>query len=457
MTKKLTREEAIRNFREHWASLAISKLADKQDYLKRHGFRNIVNGCFLCEYEVSINAASDCNDCPIEWPETRKGRSCPCNRSYYGDWREAESSEERSRLAAVIRDLPEKKEKPKPGFQVGDWVKVLSGGGCHKAYKKFFGQNNFNEFAGKFKSGESPTIGDTYKIVGIGKFKFNEKIDSSFGPLYVIESCDGQIYIMNNAEKGMILTAAPILKSKVDNKAAVEPEKEVEHDAKQFKVGDRVRYIGQAAVLTDKTGTVIGLDYPSAPSNACVEFDEYVDGHAVVGIGETEGLGKPGHCWWCYLKHLVLAPNSSESKSQLSKPAINPLVEKTVAEWVQLLNIADWKIELKFVTPEEMAEIAETGDCIVDCIKDRVKKHAEICVNFECDEIQEGDDWKSLLASTLISIAFDELMFHTDCLVDVVPEGIRDTMSEQLDVYYERTVNNLANGFLAALNKPPRS
>ncbi len=124
---KMTREESIRNFREHWASLAITGTDDKEEYLRRHGFPYISCDCFLCEYATN-DMERDCNKCPIEWPETRTDMEYDaCIRSFYGDWKGAESPEERKRLAAIIRDLPEKQEvKLKPKFSVGDKVYPVS-------------------------------------------------------------------------------------------------------------------------------------------------------------------------------------------------------------------------------------------------------------------------------------------------------------------------------------------
>jgi hypothetical protein len=116
---KMTREEAIRNFREHWASLAISGSKDKGDYLRRHGFQDIFSDCFLCHY-VMDGVERDCRKCPIQWPRTRNDMEYPCGWSFYGDWACAESPEERKRIAAIIRDLPEK-----PAFKVGDKVIVV--------------------------------------------------------------------------------------------------------------------------------------------------------------------------------------------------------------------------------------------------------------------------------------------------------------------------------------------
>ena len=128
---EMTREEAIRNYREHWASLAVTGSEDKTEYLVRHGYSRIINNCFLCDFTKS----KSCSECPIEWSKTRKHTGgVLCMGSYYADWLDATTAEERKRLAALIRDFPEKKEKKtKPKFAVGDKVmpvsKSLVGGG----------------------------------------------------------------------------------------------------------------------------------------------------------------------------------------------------------------------------------------------------------------------------------------------------------------------------------------
>lgn len=124
---ELTREEAIRNFREHWASNAITGVdkGHKGDYLERNGYHNILYNCFLCEFTRLGTSDKNCSKCPIEWPLTKFRGIAPCGNSYYGDWNSATTYEERKRLAAIIRDLPEKNEA-KPALKIGDRVTALS-------------------------------------------------------------------------------------------------------------------------------------------------------------------------------------------------------------------------------------------------------------------------------------------------------------------------------------------
>lgn len=115
---ELTREEAIRLHRELWGWLAENPMKQKTDYPKFKTER-VRNDCYLCEF-----AGSQCAKCPVEWPKPRYVSPCHCMESYFGEWDDAKLPEERSRLAALIRDLPEKKVESKPKFKVGDRVRV---------------------------------------------------------------------------------------------------------------------------------------------------------------------------------------------------------------------------------------------------------------------------------------------------------------------------------------------
>ena len=130
---ELTREEAIRNYREHWASLAITGTSDKTEYLKRNGYSDVILNCFLCQFAGVNRDNNDCSKCPIEWPKTHEphfiNRSFPCLASYFDDWNKSDTPEERKRLAAIIRDLSEKEveaPKPEPKFKVGQKVIPVS-------------------------------------------------------------------------------------------------------------------------------------------------------------------------------------------------------------------------------------------------------------------------------------------------------------------------------------------
>lgn len=149
---KLTREEAVKLHRELWGWLAENPMRQKTDY---PGFRDerIMKYCYLCEY-----TSFTCEKCPVEWDKTHEppaiSSDIPCMASYFDDFLRATTPEERSRLAALIRDLPEKTEKveepkPAPKFSVGDRVRIKTDlikgnhydGGCFvdPEMSKYFG------------------------------------------------------------------------------------------------------------------------------------------------------------------------------------------------------------------------------------------------------------------------------------------------------------------------------
>lgn len=240
---KMTREESIRNFREHWASLAITGTDDKKEYLSRHGFPYISCDCFLCEYATN-GMEKDCNKCPIEWPETRTDMEYDaCIRSFYGDWERAGTPAERKRIAAIIRDLPEKQEvKLKPKFSVGDKVYPVS-----KTVPGF--ENNIKEDVHWQKSEPRGyffvTDIDEYKTKSTGKTVYvcNFRKNTTIGN-YFFES---------------------------DLRPYVEPEKKREP---AFKVGDKVKAVkethcwgevkpGDIGVITKVLDGLYVADFPA--------------------------------------------------------------------------------------------------------------------------------------------------------------------------------------------------
>ena len=239
---KMTREESIRNFREHWASLAITGTDDKEEYLRRHGFPYISCNCFLCEYATN-GMERDCNKCPIEWPETRTDMECACSRSFYGDWEGAESPEERKRLAAIIRDLPEKQEvKLKPKFSVGDKVYPVS-----KTVPGF--ENNIKEDVHWQKS--EPR--GYFFVTDINEYK--------------TKSTGKTVYVCNFLKN----TTAGNYFFESDLRPYVEPEKKWEP---AFKVGDKVKAVketnlwgevkpGDIGVITKVLDGLYVADFPA--------------------------------------------------------------------------------------------------------------------------------------------------------------------------------------------------
>jgi hypothetical protein len=128
---KLTKKEAIKRHRELWGWLAENPMKEKRDWPGWGEYEDINGGCFLCEYAFESqkndsNGLSICDYCPVEFKETNgylRGTVGYCLGGLFSRWDRAIEPKERSRIASLIRDLPEKVEsKPEPKFKVGDKV-----------------------------------------------------------------------------------------------------------------------------------------------------------------------------------------------------------------------------------------------------------------------------------------------------------------------------------------------
>jgi len=134
---KLTKKEAIKRHRELWGWLAENPMKDKLDWPGWERYDAALNDCFLCEY--TSDKFSKCEHCPVEFKETNgypKGTVGYCLGGLFSRWDRAIEPKERSRIASLIRDLPEKVEsKPEPKFKVGDKVVPVSKSVGYSTYK----------------------------------------------------------------------------------------------------------------------------------------------------------------------------------------------------------------------------------------------------------------------------------------------------------------------------------
>ena len=82
---KLTKEQALSYHRQMWGDMQrdlgdcpspSDRVIYKSQWCIEHGFDELYNYCFLCEYVSGV-----CEYCPIVWPE----EDCK-GKSNYGDW-----------------------------------------------------------------------------------------------------------------------------------------------------------------------------------------------------------------------------------------------------------------------------------------------------------------------------------------------------------------------------------
>ena len=205
---KLTKEEAVKLHRELWGWLAENPMKHKADWPGFKDKGHIINRCFCCEFTADIKREIDCIKCPLVWPGGR------CDSSLFGEWEPAKLPEERSRLAALIRDLPEKKEE-KPALKVGDWVKVLRPGYNFGSRCTYIKHNAFSHLPW-----QSPEEGKCYEVVAV-----SEKQDSRYGYVYALKSRENTICYMHKnyidgtvGPDGLELTDPPAPKYQIGDK-----------------------------------------------------------------------------------------------------------------------------------------------------------------------------------------------------------------------------------------------
>lgn len=122
MREEMTREEAIRQFREMWSWIAEEsqkryRKIHKVEYLKYIGVEqhSILSDCYLCEYDFE-NGEADlrvCKLCPIDFlnDDKAKMKCCCCQvGSPYELWQECDDTDWKraSMYAKMISELPER-------------------------------------------------------------------------------------------------------------------------------------------------------------------------------------------------------------------------------------------------------------------------------------------------------------------------------------------------------------
>ncbi len=114
--KKLSREQAIAEYRKMWKWIAeeTEKREEKVykfEYFEHKGMAEEsipAHKCYLCEYMMQIKGRCRClTDCPIDWCGSR---NCTCFPSPYVLWDVSAYWEDCYRYAKQISELPEKGE-----------------------------------------------------------------------------------------------------------------------------------------------------------------------------------------------------------------------------------------------------------------------------------------------------------------------------------------------------------
>ena len=137
---------------------------------------------------------------------------------------------------------------------------------------------------------------------------------------------------------------------------------------------------------------------------------------------------------------------------QLANVPSEAIVNEVIREWASMMRIADWQIDFAWATDLEIKDRCngKAGNVAI-CSRNRLLKQALIEINPKQYDTEK--DWQHVLAHEMYHIVTDDSQYHASCLLDYVPEETYKTFENQLDMYYERLVDDLAKGFVAALRK----
>lgn len=115
---KLSRDQAINEFRRMWAWIALETYGckqkiEKEDYIYTFGYdhRHIRSLCFLCEYDLQQRNPRQrvCDNCPIEFiDDCGEVTECDIEGTVYMNWVNAEEWQDAAKYAWEIANLEEK-------------------------------------------------------------------------------------------------------------------------------------------------------------------------------------------------------------------------------------------------------------------------------------------------------------------------------------------------------------
>jgi len=122
-------------------------------------------------------------------------------------------------------------------------------------------------------------------------------------------------------------------------------------------------------------------------------------------------------------------------------------VQAKIKQWAPMMRIADWNIEFEYLGDEE--GIFHGNDNVAYCTRARMLKYA--LIRFNRDHRDLRDDWEQVLAHEMYHIVTDDYKYNVGLMRDFTPQKQGQLLDEHINIYYERMVDDLAKGFIAAL------
>lgn len=123
-------------------------------------------------------------------------------------------------------------------------------------------------------------------------------------------------------------------------------------------------------------------------------------------------------------------------------------IEAIIRELQKILNIQQWEITFYFCDKYKMKDMSSDESNWAACKRNMQRNCAQIYLNTECDGLS---DWYDSIVHEMYHIVTQDWNYHSKALLDYVPEGAAyDKEENMLNIYYESSIDRLAQGFVNA-------
>lgn len=124
-------------------------------------------------------------------------------------------------------------------------------------------------------------------------------------------------------------------------------------------------------------------------------------------------------------------------------------LEEIIKELARIMRIQDWGIDFQLINKYEMEDESGSRDNVADCMRNRKLKYAQISLNIDSEQLNK--DWYEAIVHEMYHIVTDDWHYHATGILDFVKDEITHTnLDNTMNIYYERTMEVLAKGFVNA-------
>ncbi len=123
-------------------------------------------------------------------------------------------------------------------------------------------------------------------------------------------------------------------------------------------------------------------------------------------------------------------------------------LEEIVRELARIMRVQDWDIEIVLANKYQIQEEVGGQENVAGCYRNLMLHLAKIYLNTDSPEI---DEWYSSIVHEMYHIVTQDWHYQSKALLDFISdETTRENHKNSLDIYYEKTIEMLAKGFVNA-------